>query len=151
MKWGFVLKPERHSAWSLVWLSPASPLLLPHPVLFAFWDEIGAHIKMVFQVFCVVWQPVCRQEYKRKEDRPARRTPAHSQHAISPVTLVNSMAVTIWLFQGRGEKLPTSKMSRVAIKGSSHSFGLRLMSCKMFSYVCHPSLDTSEIHIIVSK
>lgn len=67
------------------------------------------------------------------------------------ILVIITPAIIIWLFQGHGEKLPASKMSGVTIKGSFHSFGLRLMSCKMFSYLCHPSPDTSEMHIVIRK
>lgn len=50
MKWDFVLKPERHGAWSLVWLFS--------PLLFVFKDEIRAGMRKVSQVLCMIWQPV---------------------------------------------------------------------------------------------
>lgn len=49
MKWGFVLKPERHCmefGWAI------------SPLLFVFKDEIRAGMKKVSRVLCMIWQRV---------------------------------------------------------------------------------------------
>lgn len=135
MKWGFALKPERHGALSLVWLFS--------PLLFVFKDEIRTGMKKVSQVLCTIWQPAVQAGIQTEGRQGSSLKPSNSQCTVCGLhSCYYYLTIIIRLFQGHGETLPASKMHGVTIKGSSHSSGLRLMSCEMFSSLCDPFPDT---------